>query len=295
MTTNSDQPQTVMTEGNAERKLAGFNIYKANELKDAAAGFFFVLYGQGGAGKTTLAADAALLGPTLHLDMEGGADAISHRDDVDVVPLYTWRDFEKMTDHLKKGDHGYTNIIVDNLVELVDMRLRSIAGNTDNIEIQEWGQMSRDVKYKTREYRDAIARKQGVNVFFLVWDADEKDDRGTIKKDLAFSPSLRKEFPGIVTIIGHVAVTNDPNRRMLNFAPGPKTVSKFRRSADSAAQEVPFNIYYGINNLPMADVIRTMKGELKKWPTSKYPAPERGTIRRSGAATTEDNTESTDA
>ena len=235
------------------------------------------LYGQGGAGKTTLAADLAKLGATLHVDAEGGVEAISHRDDLDFVELLSWKQFEILSKELQQGKHGYKNIIIDNLSELVTMCITQIAGPTDSPEIQEYGEMTRKINHHVRLYRD-MARIQGINVIFIAWDADEKDDRGVLKKDLALTPSLRKTVPGVINVIGHVAVLDDPTKRMLNFAPGPRTVSKFRRAGNAQANEVPFQIVYDKDNLPLADVIKTVKGE-QKWPATKYPAVQGNRVR----------------
>lgn len=281
---------TTLNKENAEatliRKIGGIEIIKATDIKDVAQGRFFVIYGQGGAGKTTLAGGAAEIGPTLEIDCEGGGDVLQGENNVDIVPCYSWRDFEKVTKELLDGDHGYKNVIVDNVSELVNLDLLRISGK-DQPEIQEWGEMTRDILHKTREYRDAIARKQGVNVFFLAWDADEKDDKNVVKKDISFTPALRKEFPGVVTIIGHLGVTRNPALRVLSFAPGPKTIAKFRRAKDTNAQKIPFDIYYGVDNLPMADILRTMNGE-QKWPSAKYPTPERRGTRGNKEGDAED-------
>lgn len=231
------------------------------------------MYGQGGAGKTTLAASAAdseYGARYLHCDAEGGVSAVEDKSNVEVVEIFKYADFKKLTDEVSKHDFPFKSIGFDNMVEIVGLCLEEITGNSrDQVEIQEWGKMTREILFRVRMLRDA-ARKNGVNVFLMAWDADEKDDRGVIKKDLAFTPALRKEYPGIVTVIGHVAVTNDPNKRMLNFAPSPRTVSKFRRAASSAAQKIPFQIYYGMDKLPMPDILAVLRGG-KEWPASKYP------------------------
>lgn len=259
---------SVITPG----EFAGLQIRKPNEMAHGTdAGYFFTLYGQGGSGKTTVAAEVYELGKTLLMDAEGGSEAVSHIKDpnLDIVEVFEYKQFNAMSQQLFSGQHDYKNVIVDNLVEVINLDLRQITGSgTKSPELQEWGTMTREILFKTRQYRD-LARLQGVNVFFLAWDADEKDDRGILKKDLAFTPALRKEYPGVVTIIAHIRVLDDPTKRMLDFAPGPRTVSKFRRSADSAATKIPFQITYGLNNLPIVDVIRTMRGE-QEWPSTRY-------------------------
>lgn len=271
---------TPKTTARDQGSIAGLTIIKASAKTDNPAnGTFLTLYGQGGAGKTTLAAsaaDAAEGAPYLHIDAEGGKESIEHKSNVEVVEVFNYRDFDKLVAQLKRGPkyHGFKTICVDNLCEIINLSLQQIThSGTDAPEIQEWGAMTREILFKTREFRD-MARKDGVNVIFCAWDADEKDDRGVIKKDLAFTPALRREYPGIVTVVGHVAVTSDPNIRKLDFAPGPRTVAKFRRTPTANAMKIPFEIYYGVKNPPLPDILRVMKGG-GEWPEARYPKPSR--------------------
>jgi hypothetical protein len=95
---------------------------------------------------------------------------------------------------------------------------------------------------------------------------------------LALTPAMRKEIPGIITIIGHVEVLqNDPDHRVLDFAPSPRSVSKFKRVKGSSAMNIPYRIYYGYDNMPLVDVLKSVKGELKDWPNTKYPEQKRAT------------------
>ncbi len=262
--------------GEVIAKLGGLSVKRLDGTVGASEeGMFTILYGQAGAGKTTLAAGAIESPdfgmPYLHVDAEGGIDAIIDRAGVEYVSVYTWQQFENITKELiAKEGAGYKTICVDNLAEIYNMSLVKIAGKTDAPEIQEWGEAFREVRHKIREYRD-LARKYGINVIFCCWDADEKDDRGVMKKDLALSPSLRKQVPGLTTIIGHIAVLDDPNMRLLSFASGPKTVAKFRRSQTAAAQKIPLQIRYNVKQLPMAAIINTLKGGAA-WP-STWNAP----------------------
>jgi len=276
MTTASDEANPdleeeqsgVLTPANAA-KLGGLVIRKATAAKDTG-GSFWTFYGQGGSGKTTLAgscADCELGYPYMHVDIDGGIEAISHKSNVEYVAVTSYKQFDKFTAEIEKANHGYKTICVDNLSELADLCILGIAGMTDQPEIQEWGQMTREIVHKVRQWKN-IARAQGMNIIFCAWDADEKDDRGVLKKELALTPKLREKFPGIVTTIGHIDVLNDPNMRTLNFAPSPKSVSKFRRAADANSVQIPFKITYGLSNLPMPDILKVVKGG-GKWP-DKY-------------------------
>jgi hypothetical protein len=125
-----------------------------------------------------------------------------------------------------------------------------------------------------RDWRD-LTRFNDLNVVFIAWDSDDKDDRGVVKKMVSFTPSMQRQYPGIVDSIGWVSPTTNPDLRMVDFTPGPKTHAKFRRAPHSRAMKIPYVIYYGINNLPMPDILAVLKGG-SDWPTSKYPSPVRG-------------------
>lgn len=263
----------VLTKDNAEeaaQRWAKFGIKKASER--TTQGACIGLYGQGGAGKTLLAAEVYKLGKSLYLDAEAGTDVIAHLKDepnLDIIDIDSFRKYQNIIDELKKDHFPYENIVVDNLSEIMDFGEIhfGIQGNGSH-DLQNYKLLTREMIRRVKDLRE-LSRKYGINVIFLCWDADEKDDRNVLKKDLALTPALRKEYPGIINILGHVRVLRDPNLRTLDFAPSPKTVAKFRRSPTSLAMEVPFEITYDVDNLPLADVIETIKGR-KKWPKDKY-------------------------
>lgn len=261
---------TILTPENATKMLAGLPIRKATRID---RGIFMTLYGQGGSGKTTLSAELYKVGKTLLIDAEGGSDVLSdleHESNLDIIDVKSYREFSSICDSLTRDLQGYENIIVDNLCEIIDLCEihLGIIGN-DSHDLSKYKLMTREIMRRIRAFRE-LTRTRGINVIICCWDADEKDDRGVLKKDLAFTPALRKEYPGICTIIGHIKVLNNPEIRLLDFAPSPKSVSKFKRSRNAAAQAIPFEIYYSLKNLPLADIVSTIKAE-GDWPEKKYP------------------------
>lgn len=260
----------VLTEQTAEGVLAGFKLRKPSDIEWAkTAGACMVLYGQGGAGKTLLAAMVRELGRTLHIDAEGGTDVLDGiiDENYDIIDIYSYREFKKLVGALKRNPQDYRNIIVDNLCELADLDINEIAGEGNAPQIQHWGEMTRDILHEVRDLRN-LARRYGINVIFIAWDSDEKDG-SIIKKNLALNPALQAKVPGIINIVGHVRVLTNPHRRMLDFAATPKSVSKFRRANNASAMEVPLQITYGVDNLPLADVLNTIQGR-SKWDSKKY-------------------------
>lgn len=234
------------------------------------------MFGQGGAGKTTLAAnaqDSEHGRNVIIFDAEGGAEAIANRGDIEVVEIFSYNDFKKafkwLVDNPKQTD--FKTIVFDNLIELAKMCLEGITGNAaDQVEIQEWGAMSREIIDKVRDSRDILVRQQGRNVIYCAWDDDIQDPKTkVIKKTLALNPALRKEYPGVVTWIGHVNVTSKPDRRMLDMAPGPRTIAKWRRAPGDVAHKIPYKIEYGLDHMPLADILNTIKGG-EAWPDKYY-------------------------
>ena len=258
-------------------KFAGLTIKKASEM--AAWGFCMVIYGAPGVGKTTLAATCAdsLYGaPVLFCDADGGMRSISHRNDIDVIEVINWKQITSLTNEVQK-ECPWKTIVHDNLSEYRIVNMRSITA-----EIPTWPEYNRNTTEMLvfiRKWRD-IARLHGINVIFIAWDKSEKDEStGFIKKELAFTPSLAETLPGVVDIIGHMTIENDPPifTRLLNFSPGPRTSAKFRRSKSEHASKIPLVI----PNPTMVDLLATLKGG-EPWPESKYAKYE---IKATGKVT----------
>ena len=252
------------------KTFAGLTVRQATE--ESPAGISMAIYGAPGVGKTTLAAQASLSeygGRVLFLDAEGGTRSISHLDNVDVIDIHDWAQFGKVTNVLANPNEAceWGTIVLDNMSEYQAVNLKHIVGK-DIPQIQHWGQSTNDMLYVTRLYRD-LARKRGFNVFYIVWEAPEKDEAsGIIKRDVGFTPSLARQFPGIIDIVAYLTVEADQTR-VLSFAPSPRTAAKFRRSRSEAARDIPLVLYYNAEDLPMIDLLATLKGG-QAWPTGKY-------------------------
>lgn len=251
------------------KTFAGLNVRQATE--ETPAGISIAIYGAPGVGKTTLAAQASLSeygGRTLFLDAEGGTRSISHLSNVDVIDIVDWNTFGKVTTELANPNAPceWGTIVLDNMSEFQAVNLRHIVDKRMP-EIRDWGQTTSDMLYVTRLYRD-LARKRGFNVFYIVWEAPEKDETGIIKRDVGFTPSLARQFPGILDIVGYLTVDNN-GIRVLSFAPSVRTAAKFRRSRKEQAMKIPLTLYYGVDDTPMVDLLNTLKGDLP-WPDGKY-------------------------
>lgn len=255
--------------------IAGIKIRRAAVMEN---GLFMALYGKGGSGKTTLASELYKLFKTLLIDAEAGTDVLEDlrdEENLDIADVESWSQFEKLVSALKTDVRGYGGIIVDNYSELLDQCENhfGIVGGDRN-DLMKYNLVTKAMRRSMKTLR-GIARKHKIIVILIFWDADTKDGE-RIKKDLSLTPKLKETFPGICTMIGHLEVGVNPDARTLSFAPSPRTVSKFKRSRKAAAQKVPYEITYKVDNLPLVDIINTIQGR-GNWPSNSYEKPKRNT------------------
>lgn len=256
-------------------KFAGFDIHSARESMDD--GYCIMLYSKGGGGKTTLAGsadDSPEDKPVLFIDAEGGVKAISHRKDVQVISIKDWAEIKKLKDEIIKAPTlPWKTIVLDNLSEFVQLATNAIVGSaTDQVSQPKYGEMAREILAMVRQFRD-LARHRKINVIIIAWDSTEKDESGRLTSTINATPKLQKDLPGIVDIIGYISpIDGQPDKRLLTFESSTRTISKFRRNTSDTAKTIPLQIVYGVDNLPMPDILAALKRG-KEWPSSKYPRP----------------------
>lgn len=248
------------------------------------------VYGAPGSGKTTFLSDAADSEhgiPMLVADAEGGARAFAHRDDIDVASFVDpdadgsgWSDFDDFVNDLimgRKGLDKYKTIVVDNVSELLSLCIRWVVKNisrgqgvtaNDRPDQRDWNLVTQRMLIMIRKLRD-YGRASGTNIFFIAWEAPEKDEQtGITKADVAFNPALARQFPGILDFVGYLTVVNATTRR-LSFEASRTTAAKFRKSRMDAAQKIPGRFEYKIDDKPLVDILAVMKGGAS-WPSEKY-------------------------
>lgn len=256
-------------------KLGRFNLRPATTPPEA--GLCIAIYGVAGVGKTTLAAQCALseLGkPVLVIDAEGGSRAIAHMQDVYIADVKTWKEVLEVSQEVVKTKPEFKTVILDNMSEFQQLNLKGITGGSVP-QIQHYGQNTNEMLNFVRLWRD-VSRDLGINVIFIAWESPEKDEStGAIKRDLGFTPSLAKQFPGIIDIVGYLTV-DIRGTRILEFAPSPRNAAKFRRSQSEIAMQIPLKLYYTIDEHPMVDLLNTLKGG-EKWPVGRYTQKQSST------------------
>jgi hypothetical protein len=146
--------------------------------------------------------------------------------------------------------------------------LKEILGSELIPEIRDWNKNTQEMLAVTRMYRE-IARRKSINVIYIAWETPEKDDvEGVYRRDVGFTPSLARQFPGIVDIIGFMTV-NTNNSRQISFQASPKTAAKFRRSKIENAVKIPNVIKFGEDDYPLVDLLAVLRGN-ENWPDKKY-------------------------
>ena len=127
-----------------------------------------LLYGNPGAGKTTLAASALshpALSPALWLDFEGGLLSVAGRGDIDAVNIQTITELEAAYWHLYRKTAGWEHfktVIIDSaselyskaLAEAVEKRVRTKGGTLDFVDRGDYGTAGFQTHRLFRMFRD---------------------------------------------------------------------------------------------------------------------------------------------
>lgn len=126
-----------------------------------------LVHGYSKVGKSLLAASTPP--PRLYLDVENASrflplvskewdplDAPPVADgtwDTAIVPVRAWEDATMALDWLKTGEHPFRSVSVDSVSELQYRNVEHIAGR-NQVKIQDWGQVLREVGGFVRDLRD---------------------------------------------------------------------------------------------------------------------------------------------
>lgn len=274
--------------------LAGLPIVAANKLtRDAFNGLF---YAYPGVGKTTIEGMFAAYPPAcpvLVVDAEGGASVLAHLDNVFVVQVQSWAQTEKLLTTLemqaKKGTLKYRTVCWDNVTEFHSMLINHIVGRGD-IQIQHHGRILAELMRFARRNRD-LSRFYNVNTVLVAWqETKENKTTGLTRQTIALTAKLSERLPGVPNNVGYITVMNDPPAytRKLSFAASPLNDAKLRRAPGDGASGIPLEIFYRLDQNPIADMLRTIY-EGVPFPAEQYARPKRG--KKAGAAVVDPDTD----
>lgn len=159
-----------------------------------------LFYGRAGTGKTTLA--ATFPKPLLLLDVrEKGTDSVSEVEDVDVLSIEDWDDFEQVYWFLKSSQNKYKTVVVDAVSQLQDYAVEKALeedGKThDLISKRQWGVAAGKLKQWIINYRDLV--DDDINVVFL---AHDRANKGEEVDDDELMPSIGpRVMPSVASVL----------------------------------------------------------------------------------------------
>jgi phage nucleotide-binding protein len=301
---DSDTPPELIpatdTDTDTDDTFAGLPVIAAKkQTRDA---FNMLLYAYPGVGKTHLSGLFAEYPPAcdvLVVDAEGGASVLAHLDNVYVLKVRTWDEVQKVLAQLERTPPDkvrYRTVVFDNLTELHAMLVTKIAG-TRALEIQEHGIILVAMMAFVRRVRD-LSRFRNINTVLIAWqDSKENKKTGITRQTVALTDKLSSRIPGIPNNVGHLTVLNNPplHTRRLSFEVTPLNDAKLRRSSGDTASDIPLEIFYGLDQNPIVDMLRTIY-EGVPFPSAAYARPKgRGKVASATSdatsADTGDNTE----
>ena len=195
-------------------------------------GISFIIYGDPGVGKTTMATTFPSRENTLIISSEAG-DGPLLGTGVSVYQLDRSRrlgDLEGLYKHLRTGTHEWKYIVLDNISEMETWMLRDIVRDHGKTEpyIQEYKSNSWKMDEYLTLFRDLIY--QGITIVFNAWEMpmEYKSVEGVVESKTfpKLSKNLARKVSGLVDVVGHMTVNEKSQKRWLRVAPSDQYVSK---------------------------------------------------------------------
>lgn len=182
------------------------------ELPEVLAALF---WGRSGTGKTTIA--ATFPQPGLLLDIrEKGTDSVSNVKGLKVGQIDDWQQLEDVYWYLKKGNHGFKTVILDQVTQMQDLAMLAAKKdlgqeNSEHVSKRMFGIAGGLMKTWLLNYRDLI--DDGIHVVFLAHDRVIRGDEDAGGEDQIepevgprLMPSVASFLNGAVKIIGNTYI-----------------------------------------------------------------------------------------
>ena len=233
-----------------------------------------LIYGRSGTGKTHLA--GTFPKPLLLLDVrEHGTDTIKNISEIDVIDITQWSLFENVYWHIKKNQHEYKTIVIDQVTAIQEMLIENISGsdpktgNRAPMNRSKWGKVGSELRSWFHNYVELT--QLGTNVAFIAHERiiqsdEEDDDIGQIDPYVIANliPSVSNFLAGAVDLVGHTFIRESfegaKKRRYIDYClrvgPNAAYTTKIRRPAGEQIPEY-------ISDPTFDEVTRVIRGNSK--------------------------------
>lgn len=186
------------------------------------------IYGQGGVGKSTLAATAPA---PIFIDAEEGVKAFRARGiDVPVISVKTWDDVRQAWE-LIADKPEYQTVVIDPMDEFLNMLIEQVSGG-GSMSLPKWG----EAKNVMRKFIRAV-KNSGKHVVFVAHET-EKVDGDVLIREPKLAANLSGELVDLCDVVGHLRIDKS-GARVLRVQPEEKYRAKDRYDAFKNVIEKP--------------------------------------------------------